>query len=97
MRKFGGKEDKTFWTDKPIQEGHPDYKMTPVFALTFAEFNHRFRYSKKHRYIRSVNDLDGFGPDYFTDFEIIGNAFKNEKSRDAYDEFKIQFPKLFKK
>ncbi len=25
-RKFGGKDDVVFWSDKPIQEGHPKYK-----------------------------------------------------------------------
>jgi hypothetical protein len=27
-RVFGGKDDKTFWIDKPVQKGHPDYKET---------------------------------------------------------------------
>lgn len=25
MRTFGGKNDKQFWADKPIQKGHPNY------------------------------------------------------------------------
>lgn len=25
-RVFGGKDDERFWSDKPIQKGHPKYK-----------------------------------------------------------------------
>lgn len=25
-RVFGGKEDKVFWSDKPLQQGHPEFK-----------------------------------------------------------------------
>jgi hypothetical protein len=31
-RVFGGKDNKIFWIDKPVQKGHPDYKETPEEA-----------------------------------------------------------------
>ncbi len=35
LRVFGTKEDKAFWSDKPIQSGHPEYK--PKAAMDLKE------------------------------------------------------------
>ena len=40
-RKFGGKNDEKFWSDKPIQPGHPKFKPT---AMSKAEEPNYMKY-----------------------------------------------------
>ena len=39
-RVFGGKEDKAFWSDKPIQPGHPKFKTNFIKKL-FCKHNYK--------------------------------------------------------
>lgn len=70
------------------------YKMIAVFAGSNQQYLHHYRGSKQHTYIRKIYDLDGLGRDYFTGSDIIGDAFKNKESKEAWDYFQIQWAHL---
>ena len=47
-RHFGGKDDKQFWCDKPLQKGHPNF----IINLKISKF---VRWCKKHLHIHLYN------------------------------------------
>ena len=72
-RKFGGKNDEKFWSDKPIQPGHPKFKTGMSKAEEFSE-----------KFLED-NNIDPNNVEYHH-IIVMMEQYANEVSRDEYEK-----------